>query len=87
MEDIKKLAEELANTWLKAYDTYKPLVKDACNRLVSEKELEWLFDGLLDVCAYSKNDELFFELCETYEGFYTDCVHDYKKIHDELFKE
>ena len=87
-KEIKRLAVELANQYLNSYEIYKPIVEDACtNRVISEKELEWLFDHLLDVCEYDKNDELFFELCETYKSIYTDCVNDYTSIHEEILNE
>ena len=83
---VKKLAEQLADLYLQSYDTYEPMVEDACSRLITEAELEFLFDHLLDVCQYHKNDELFFELCETYNGVYTNCVNYYKNLHKEIYE-
>lgn len=86
MEDVKKLATELANMWLNSYEKYKPIVEDVCSRPISEKELTYILDDLLDVCAYDKNYELFSELCETYESIYPECVHDYLILYTNTFE-
>ena len=83
--DVKVLARQLANIYMAGYETYKPMVDDACSRPISEKDFEWLCDHLLDFCGFQKIDELFDELCETYEGIYPECVKDYRQIYKDNY--
>ena len=47
-ESIFQIAEQIKQLHKKAYDIYLPLVDDVCRRKVSEMELSYLLDYLLD---------------------------------------
>lgn len=85
--EIEILARALALKWVNAYDVYKPQVKEACSRLISEDELEVLLSKLLEVCDYSKNYELFEELCETYSDIYSALIHDFRDGYYNIYVE
>ena len=58
-ESIFQIAEQIKQLHKKAYDIYLPLVDDVCRRKVSEMELSYLLDYLLDFACDEKMLELY----------------------------
>ncbi len=53
-ESIFQIAEKISKLYQEAYDVYLPLVEDVCSRKVSEDELSYLLDYLLDFACNTK---------------------------------
>lgn len=51
---LDKIAEQIVEIHQKAYEVYLPLVEDVCSRTVSEDELSYLLDYLLDFACDEK---------------------------------
>ena len=54
-EGIYQFAEKISKLFQEAYDAYLPLVEDVCSREISEDELSYLLDYLLDFACDEKN--------------------------------
>ena len=54
-EKIYQIAEQIVQLHQKAYEVYLPLVEDVCSREISEDELSYLLDYLLDFACDEKN--------------------------------
>lgn len=54
-ESIYQFAEKISKLFQEAYDAYLPLVEDVCSREISEDELSYLLDYLLDFACDEKN--------------------------------
>ena len=65
-ESIFQIAEQIKQLHKKAYDIYLPLVDDVCRRKVSEKELSYLLDYLLDFACDEKMLELYKKVFRRY---------------------
>lgn len=65
-ESIFQIAEQVNQLNKKSYDIYFPLVDDVCRREVSEKELSYLLDYLLDFACDEKMLELYKKVCRRY---------------------
>lgn len=50
-ESVFLIVEQINQLHKKAYDIYLPLVDDVCRRKVSEEELSYLFEYLLDLAC------------------------------------
>lgn len=72
--------------YVKKYEALKSHVEDACNRFVSEKELQLLLSDLLEVCEYEPCNDLFDELCFEYEGEYPENIRIYRLLRKEALK-
>ncbi len=54
-KSIYQIAEKISKLYQEAYDVYLPLVEDVCSREVSEEEMLYLLDYLLDFTCNEKN--------------------------------
>lgn len=54
-ESIYQFAEKISKLFQEAFDAYLPLVEDVCSREISEDELSYLLDYLLDFACDEKN--------------------------------
>lgn len=81
-EQMKKL-DVLSN---QAYDIYLPIVNDLCTETVTQGELEYYLDNLLNYC-YDKNMLILLKrICKHYLYLYPKTIqfyiHSYKKMWD-----
>ena len=53
------------------------MVEDVCNRTVSEDELSYLLDYLLDFACEEKMLGLYKKVCRRYLYLYPSCIKDY----------
>lgn len=86
-ESIFQIAEQMNQLHKKAYDTYLPLVDDVCRREVSEKELSYLLDYLLDFACNNKILGLYKKLCRRYFYTYPSCIKSYIDAYREMWEE
>lgn len=89
--DIGKLLSEMANSAKVVLATYKPEIAAVCLRLkqleqISEKELERLFDAIIDYCFDSEIVGLFNALCGAAEQQYPELVQDYRRYYSEQWQ-
>ncbi|MCX4363146.1 MAG: hypothetical protein OSJ74_07180 [Clostridia bacterium] len=89
--DIEKLLSERANFAKMVLATYKPEIAAVCLRLkrleqIGEKELESLFDAIIDYCFDFEIAGLFDELCEAAEQQYPELVQDYRRYYSEQWE-
>ena len=86
--DIGKLLSERANSAKVVLATYKPEIAAVCLRLkrlekIGEKELERLFDAIIDYCFDLEIVGLFNTLCGAAEKQYPGLVQDYRRYYSE----
>ncbi len=86
--DIGKLLSERANSAKVVLATYKPEIAAVCLRLkrlekIGEKELERLFDAIIDYCFDLEIVGLFNTLCGAAEKQYPELVQDYRRYYSE----
>ena len=86
-ESIFQIAEQIKQLHKKAYDIYLPLVDDVCRREVSEKELSYLLDYLLDFACDEKVLELYKRVCRRYLYVYPRCIQFYVETYREMWTE
>lgn len=67
---LYQIAEMTQQINQRAYDTYLPLVEDVCSRRVSEEELSYLLDYLLDFAGDKKMLDLYKRVCKNYIYIY-----------------
>lgn len=84
-KNINTIVERLINLSEMAYETYLPLVEDACNMTMSENDMSHLLDGLLSFAYDDKMLELFKMVCRRYYYLYTDCINDYVGIYRQIY--
>jgi hypothetical protein len=65
----------------------KPTIDDACRNpsSYSEKEIERIFDQILDVSCYRKGKRLFDQLCKCFMPIYPDTVRFYIDSEKEMY--
>lgn len=65
----------------------RPIVDEVCGdpETVDEKELEHVFDLVLDVSCCPKGKLLFNRLCKSFDQIYPDCVKDYIGFDHEMW--
>ena len=86
-ESIFQIAEQIKQLHKKAYDIYLPLVDDVCRRKVSEKELSYLLDYLLDFACDEKMLELYKKVCRRYFYTYPSFIKSYIVAYREMLKD
>ena len=86
-ENIYQIAEQIVQLHQKAYEVYRPLVEDVCNRTVSEDELSRLLDYLLDFACDEKILRLYKRVCRKYLDVYRGCIGDYIKAYREMWED
>lgn len=86
-ESIFQIAEQINQLHKKAYDIYLPLVDDVCRRKVSEEELSYFLDYLLDFACDEKMLDLYKKVCRTYLYVYPRCVKSYIDAYREMWEE
>ena len=69
-EKIYQIAEQIVQLHQKAYGVYLPLVEDVCSRIVSEDELSYLLDYVLDFACDEKILGLYKRVCRRYLYIY-----------------
>ena len=88
MEDsIFQIAEQINQLHKKAYDIYLPLVDDVCRRKVSEEELAYFLDYLLDFACDEKMLGLYKKVCRTYLYIYPGCIKSYIVAYREMWED
>lgn len=85
-ESIFQMAEQINQLHKKAYDIYLPLVDDVCRREVSEKELSYLLDYLLNFACDEKMLELYKQVCRRYFYNYPNCIKSYIDAYREMWE-
>ena len=85
--EILALAQELNGLHEQSCSMLKPIVDDCCKHpeSVDEKELEHVFDLVLDVSCCLKGKLLFNRLCKSFDQIYPDCVKDYIGFDHEMW--
>ena len=63
---VYRIAEQIVKIHQKAYEVYLPLVEDVCSRTMSEDELSYLLDYLLDFTCDEKILGLYKRVCNRY---------------------
>ena len=86
-ESTFQIAEQIKQLHKKAYDIYLPLVDDVCRREVSEKELSYLLDYLLDFACDEKMLKLYKKVCRRYLYSYPSCIKSYIDAYREMLKD
>lgn len=77
--EILELARALNGLQEQSCSMLKPIVDDCCKHpeSVDEKELEHVFDLVLDVSCCAKGKRLFNRLCKSFGRIHSDCVKNY----------
>ena len=77
--EILALARALNGLHEQSCSMLKPIVDDYCKHpeFVDEKELEHVFDLVLDVSCCPKGKRLFDRLCKSFGQIYPDCINAY----------
>ena len=86
-ENIYQIAEQIVQLHQKAYEVYLPLVEDVYNRTVSEDELSYLLDYLLDFACEEKMLGLYKKVCRRYLYLYPSCIKDYIEAYREMWED
>lgn len=86
-ESIFQMAEQINQLHKKAYDIYLPLVDDVCRREVSEKELSYLLDYLLNFACDEKMLELYKQVCRRYFYNYPSCIKSYIDVYRGMWED
>ena len=86
-ENISRMVEQIAQLYQKVYEAYLPLVEDVCSRTVSEDELSYLLDYLLDFACDEKMLGLYKKVCRRYLYVYPDCIKFYIEAYREMWGE
>ena len=76
-ERIYQIAGQIVEIHQKAYEVYLPLIEDVCSKNVSEDELSYLLDYLLDFACNEKILGLYKRVCKKYLYIYPDCIENY----------
>ena len=86
-ENISRMVEQIVQLYQKVYEAYLPLVEDVCSRTVSEDELSYLLDYLLDFACDEKMLGLYKKVCRRYLYVYPDCIKFYIEAYREMWGE
>ena len=84
--DIDKLLSQRASYAKNVLTVYKAEIATVCLRLskheyISEKEIEHLFDAIIDYCFDMEIADLFNKLCEAAVLPYPELVKDYRRYY------
>ncbi|MDO5432924.1 hypothetical protein [Eubacterium sp.] len=86
-ESIFQIAEQINQLHKKAYDTCLPLANDICRREVSEKELSYLLDYLLNFACDDKILGLYKNVCRRYVYTYPSCIKSYIEAYRDMWED
>ena len=82
-----QMAENISKLYQKAYGIYLPLIEDVCSREVSEEELSYLLDYLLDFACDEQILELYKSVCRRYLYVYPRCIKSYIEAYREMWED
>lgn len=86
-EKIYQNAEQIVQIHQKAYEVYLPLIEDVRSKTVSEDELSYLLDYLLDFACNEKILELYKRVCRRYLYIYPGCIKLYIEAYREMWED
>ena len=86
-ESIYQITEKISKLYREAFDVYLPLVEDVCSIEVSEDELSYLLDYLLDFACDEKILELYKKVCRKYLYVYPGCIKSYIEAYREMWED
>lgn len=86
-ERIYQIAEQIVEIYQKANEVYLPLVEDVCNREVSESELSYLLDYLLDFVCDEKILGLYKKACRRLLYTHSSCIQLYIEAYREMWED
>lgn len=82
------IVESIKNVNKQALSVYKPLVDEVCSgRMVEEKELENILDGLVSMCISDEMVNLFKRVCKKFYNQYPEIIADYVMFYKEIYEE
>ena len=73
-EGIYQIAGQIVEIYQKACEVYLPLIEDVCSKTVSEDELSYLLDYLLDFACNEKILGLYKRVCKKYLYICPSCI-------------
>ncbi len=86
VDTIKEMALQLKKINEIAYNQYKPIASDLCNRIASLSEVEYTLDRMLDFCGDDAILGLFKGICRHYFDIYPEMIvyqiNSYREIWD-----
>lgn len=86
VDTIKEMALQLKRINKIAYNQYKPIASDLCNRIASLSEVEYILDRMLDFCGDDAILGLFKGICRHYFDIYPEMIayqiNSYREIWD-----
>ena len=86
VDTIKEMALQLKKINEIAYNQYKPIASDLCNRIAPLDEVEYTLDGMLDFCGDDAVLDLFKDICRHYFDIYPEMIayqiNSYREIWD-----
>ena len=86
VDTIKEIALQLKKINEIAYNQYKPIAIDLCNRIAPLDEVEYTVDGMLDFCGDDSVLGLFKNVCRHYFNIYPEMIayqiNSYREIWD-----
>lgn len=74
VDTIKEMALQLKKINEIAYNQYKPIASDLCNRIASLSEVECTLDRMLDFCGDYAVLGLFKDICRHYFDIYPEMI-------------
>ena len=86
-EDIAHIIENMRQVHNETYNLYSPMVDSACKAVLSEIELERLFDKLIDFTSDEKILLLYKKLCRRYFEIHPICVSEYIYAYREMWED
>lgn len=86
-EKIYQIAGQIVEIHQKAYEVYLPLIEDVRSKTVSEDELSYLLDYLLDFACNEKILGLYKRVCRRYLYIYPGCIKLYIEAYREMWKD
>lgn len=85
---IDSIVESIKNVNKQALSVYKPLVDEVCSgRIVEEKELENILDGLVSMCISDEMVNLYKRVCKKFYNQYPEIIADYVMFYKEMYEE
>ena len=87
VESISSLANSMMAIYRQSYDVLLPIVDDICQRKesVTQNELDYCFDYLLNISCTDFGKKLFDRVCVTFKSKYPDSVEFYVKENESLY--
>lgn len=85
--DVKAIAEKIQELNELSYNRYKPLVDSIIAEKVSEEEVEYLLEYILDVCHDDRILDLFKRICRRYYKLYPEMITSEILAYKELYED